>query len=61
MGVDRPCIIEQIDDGSPILTLIIRKANGQEKAFSLPPYLQELVISEGWQEILDQIDELALD
>ena len=60
-GTTRPCILEQDDDGSDVLTLIIRKADGQEKAYALNPHQQELLVSEGWQYVLDSIDERAQD
>ena len=60
-GYDRPCIIEQEDDGSDLLTLILRDSNGQEKSYLLDQQQQQLLVSEGWSVILDEIDQAPTD
>lgn len=54
MGVDRYCIIEQIDDGSDEVTLTIRSDN-TERTIVLDDARRELVVTEGWSSLVDFI------
>ena len=49
-------VLEQIDDGSPILTLIVQDGESQ-KTYSLDETQQILLATEGWPTILAEIDE----
>ena len=52
MGVDRYCIIEQVDDGSDVLTLTLR-TDGTERVVALDEAQRKLVAAEGWASLVD--------
>ncbi|HEY4691096.1 MAG TPA: hypothetical protein VIK33_17430 [Anaerolineae bacterium] len=52
LGVDRYCIIEQVDDGSDKLTLTLR-TDGTERMLVLDEKQRELVVTEGWSSLVD--------
>lgn len=52
MGVDRYCIIEQIDDGRDELTLTLR-TDGTERTVVLDDAQRQLVVTEGWSSLID--------
>ena len=52
MGVDRYCIVEQVDDGKDLLTLTLR-TNGAERTVVLDEEKRKLVITEGWASLVD--------
>lgn len=49
-------VLEQLDDGSPTLTLIVVDGDNQ-KVYSLDERQQALLATEGWPTILAEIDE----
>jgi hypothetical protein len=51
-GVDRYCIVEQVEDGSKDLTLTIR-TDGREKTVVLDDAQREMVVTEGWSSLVD--------
>jgi hypothetical protein len=51
-GVDRYCIVEQIDDGSDEMTLTIR-SNGHEQTSTLDEAQRQMVASEGWSALVN--------
>jgi hypothetical protein len=53
-GVDRYCIVEQVDDGSDVMTLTIR-SDGQERTLELDEAKRQLVATEGWSTLVDFI------
>ena len=53
-GVDRYCIVEQIDDGTDVLTLTIR-SGGYEQTLALDEAQRQLVATEGWSSLVDFI------
>lgn len=52
MGVDRYCIVEQLDDGSDLLTLTLR-TDGFERIVELDEDKRKRVITEGWSSLVD--------
>ena len=52
MGVDRYCIVEQVDDGSDLLTLTLR-TDGFERIVELDEDKRKRVITEGWSSLVD--------
>ncbi len=52
MGVDRYCIVEQVDDGSDLLTLTLR-TDGFERIVKLDEDKRKRVITEGWSSLVD--------
>jgi ferredoxin len=53
-GVDRYCIVEQLDDGSEVLTLTLR-TDGVEKSLVLDHAQRQMVATEGWASLVDFI------
>ena len=51
-GVDRYCIVEQVEDGSDVLTLTLL-TDGQERTVALDEEQRELVVTEGWSSLVD--------
>ena len=51
-GVDRYCIVEQVEDGSDLLTLTLL-TDGHEKTVTLDDKQRELVATEGWSSLVD--------
>ena len=51
-GVDRYCIVEQVEDGSDVLTLRLL-TDGQERTLALDKAQRELVVTEGWSSLVD--------
>ena len=51
-GVDRYCIVEQVEDGSDVLTLTLM-TDGQVRTMSLDEEQREMVASEGWSSLVD--------
>ena len=52
-GVDRYCIIEQVDDGrEDVLTLTLR-TDGAERTVVLDEEKRKLVTTEGWASLVD--------
>jgi len=51
MGVDRYCIIEQVDDGRDVIELTLR-TDGTEKTLVLDDEKRKLVITEGWASLV---------
>ncbi len=51
-GVDRYCIIDQVDDGTDKLTLTLL-TDGQERTLVLDDKDRELVATEGWSSLID--------
>ena len=56
MGVDRFCIVEQVEDGSDKLTLTIR-SDGTERTVVLDNAQREMVVTEGWSSLVDFVPE----
>lgn len=56
MHRDCAYVLEQVDDGSPILTLIVTEGEKQ-RTYSLDETQQILLATEGWEKILAEIDE----
>ena len=54
MGVDRYCIVEQVDDGSDVVTLTLR-TDGMERIVMLDEAQRKLVATEGWSSLVDFI------
>jgi len=52
MGVDRYCIIEQVDDGKDDLTLTLR-TDDTERTLVLNDEQRKLVTTEGWSSLVD--------
>lgn len=52
MGVDRYCIVEQVDDGKDDLTLTLR-TDGVERTLVLDDERRKLVTTEGWSSLVD--------
>lgn len=52
MGVDRYCIVEQVDDGSDVVTLTLR-TDGMERIVMLDEAQRKLVATEGWSSLVD--------
>ncbi|HLF28940.1 MAG TPA: hypothetical protein VJG32_21650 [Anaerolineae bacterium] len=52
LGVDRFCIVEQVDDGSDKLTLTIL-TDGQKRTVELDDAQRQLVVTEGWASLID--------
>ena len=53
-GVDRYCIVEEVEDGSDLLTLTIRSED-HEQTVVLDEAQRELVVTEGWSSLVDFI------
>lgn len=53
MHKDCSHVIEQIDDGSEVITLVIRSEGG-ENTFELTPEQVEYMKTEGWEAILEE-------
>jgi hypothetical protein len=51
-GVDRYCIIEQVDDGSDKMTLTML-TDGLERTLVLDDKDREMVAAEGWASMVD--------
>ena len=51
-GVDRYCIVEQVDDGADKMTLTLL-TDGQERTLELDDKDREMVASEGWASLVD--------
>jgi hypothetical protein len=51
-GVDRYCIVEQVDDGSNLLTLTLLTDN-QERTVVLDEQQREAVAMDGWASLVD--------
>ena len=51
-GVDRYCIVEQVEDGSDLLTLTLM-TDGQVRTMSLDEEQRKMVASEGWSSLVD--------
>jgi hypothetical protein len=51
-GVDRYCIVEQVEDGSDLLTLKLL-TDDTERTLVLDEKQRELVASEGWASMVD--------
>ncbi len=54
MGVDRYCIVEQIDDGRDAMTLTLR-TDGVERTIDLDEAKRQQVVTEGWSSLVDFI------
>ena len=52
MGVDRYCIVEQMDDGKDVLTLTLR-TDGAERTLVLDEEKRRLVTTDGWASLVD--------
>jgi hypothetical protein len=46
-SVDRPCIVEYVEDGDPLLHLTVRY-DGLEETLVLTPAQREVVAMDGW-------------
>jgi len=51
-GVDRYCIVENVEDGSDGVTLTIR-SDGREQTLELDEAQRQLVATEGWSSLVD--------
>jgi hypothetical protein len=52
LGEDRPCITDFVDDGDPLLTLMLRYDRGQHEVLVLTPEQRELALTEGWSQFV---------
>ena len=56
-GVERNCVISSEDDGSDILTLIIKSLGTDDQTFYLDKAEQEVLIASGWLSLLEHPSE----
>ena len=53
LGVDRYCIVEQVDDGKADMLTLTLRTDGAERTVVLDEEKRKLVTTEGWASLVD--------
>ena len=53
MGVDRYCIVEQLEDGSDDLTLTLKTDGNQQRTLVLNEAQRQQIALDGWSSMVD--------